>query len=83
MRMADEIKVAVVAAVCVIALAIVFKQVLHTRPYFLVSYAPSLVFIAYLLTRRPRRPVSKWNGALGWSLATVAVTLLMVVVSVI
>ncbi len=83
MRIADEIKVAVVAAACVITIAIVFKLALHTKPHFLVAYAPSLVFIAYLLTRRPRRPVSKWNGVLPWSLAIAAVTLLVILVSAI
>lgn len=83
MRIADEIKVALVAAVCVMVIAVTFKWVLHTKPYFLVAYAPSLVFIGYLLTRRPRRPVSNWNGVLPWSLAIAAVTLLVILVSAI
>jgi len=52
MKVPDEIAVALVAAVCVIGLAIAFKNVFNVNAPFLFGIAaPLYPFIVYLITR--------------------------------
>ena len=74
MRMADEIKVALVTAVCVLGVAIIFKNVLHVQADFIVSNGPSYLFIVYIITRGQAKK-SKCDKPLYWSLAIIFVTL--------
>ena len=52
MKVPDEIAVASVTAVCVIGLAIAFKNVFNVNPPFLLSIpVPLYLFIVYMITR--------------------------------
>ena len=77
MRIADEIKVASVTAVCVLGVAIIFKNVLHIQADFIVSNGPSYLFIVYIITRGQAKK-SKCDKPLYWSLAIIFVTLLTI-----
>jgi Mn2+/Fe2+ NRAMP family transporter len=51
-KVSDEIVVALVTAVCVIGLAIAFKNVFNVNPPFLFSIpVPLYLFIVYMITR--------------------------------
>ena len=51
LKLADEVKVALVTAACVLGIAILFKKVLHVQADFIVSNGPSYLFIVYIITR--------------------------------
>ena len=79
---ADEIKVALVAAVCMIGSAIIFKRVLHTEAQGLLSRAPTYLIIIYLFTRgavkKDKNKKSNWYNPLYWSLAIIFFTILSI-----
>ena len=80
---ADEIKVALVAAVCMIGSAIIFKRVLHTEAQGLLSRAPTYLIIIYLFARgavkKDKNKKSNWYNPLYWSLAIIFFTILSIV----
>ena len=78
MKLANEIKVALVTAGCVLALAIVFKNILYVRADLIVTNGPFYLFIVYLITRGQTK-ASKCDKPLYWSLAIVLVTIAIVV----
>ena len=82
LKLADEIKVALVTAACVLSIAILFKKVLHIQADFLVSNSPSYLFIIYIITRGQAKK-SKFDKPLYWSLAIIFVTLLTIILHVI
>ena len=73
MRIADEIKVALVTAACILGMAIITKNVLNVQLDFISQYAPSWVFIVYIITRGQAKKYS--HEALYWSIAIMAVTI--------
>ena len=77
MKIADEIKVALVTAACIIAMAIQ-KNVLNLQLDFVSQYVPTLMFIAYILTSRQAKKVK--HSAVYWSAAIVAVTAAILVI---
>ncbi len=77
MKLADEVKVALVTAACVLGIAIIFKNVLHVQADFIVSNGPFYLFIVYLITRGQAKK-SKCDKPLYWSLAIIFVTLLTI-----
>lgn len=73
MKLPDEIAVALVTAVCVIGLAIAFKNVFNVNVPFLFSIAvPVYPFIVYLITRPTLQRFK--HEALLWSAAIVLVS---------
>jgi hypothetical protein len=44
MKLADEVKVALVTAACLLGIAIIFKNVLHVQADFIISNSPSLYY---------------------------------------
>ena len=42
MKLADEVKVALVTAACLLGIAIILKNVLHVQADFIVSNSPSI-----------------------------------------
>ncbi len=78
MKLANEIKVALVTGACIIGIAIIFKYVIHIQADFIVSNAPVYLFIVYLITKG-RAKKSKCDMPLYWSLAIIFVTLVIIV----
>jgi len=75
MKWPDELKLAIVTGACVIAIAILFKNVLHIQPSFIIS-PPLLVFIVYLIIRTTSK--TKYDDTLYWGLAIGIVTILTI-----
>ena len=67
--MRDEVKVSLVTAVCILALAIISKNVLNVQLDFITQYGPVWVYIAYISTK------DKTKKSKYWSLAIILVTL--------
>lgn len=78
MKIADEVKVALVTAACILSIAIIFKNVLHVQADFMVSNGPVYLLIVYLITRGQAKK-SKCDKPLYWSLAIIFVTLLTII----
>ena len=72
MKISDEVKVALVTAACILALAVIPKNVLNVQLDFISQYAPSWMFIVYILTSQQSRKIK--HNALYWSVAIAAVT---------
>ena len=73
MKLSDEIAVALVTAVCVIGLAIAFKNVFNVNvPFLFSTAAPIYPFIVYLITRPTLQRFK--HEALLWSAAIVLVS---------
>lgn len=86
-RIADEIKVALVAAVCILGSAIILKNVLHTKSDIILSNGPAYLIIIYLITRgavtKGGSKKSNWDNPLYWSLAIIFITVLTIVLHVV
>lgn len=78
MKLSDELKVSLVTAVCILALAVVSKA-LSLQLDFISQYGPVWVFIAYTSTKDVKKK-SICSNALFWSLAIILVTLAILVV---
>jgi len=72
MKIADEMKVALVTAACILGVAIISKNVLNVQLDFISQYAPSWTFIVYIITRGQAKKCK--HETLYWSIAIVAVT---------
>ncbi|MBU7025715.1 MAG: hypothetical protein HXS48_02145 [Theionarchaea archaeon] len=77
MELADEVKVALVTAACVLGIAVIFKNVLHVQADFIVSNGPFYLFIVYLITRAQAKK-SKCDNPLYWSAAIIFVALVTI-----
>jgi hypothetical protein len=77
MKIADEIKVSLVTAVCILILAIVSKNVLNIQLDFISQYGPSWMFIIYIITRGQKQKCR--HETFYWSLAIIAVTALVLI----
>jgi len=73
-KIADEIKIVLVTAVCVFGIAIIFKNVLHIQPDFIILNSPVYLFIVYIITRSQTKKL-KYDKPLYWSLAIIFITL--------
>ena len=80
MRLASEIKVSLVAGVCVLALAIISKYFLKVELDFMSQYGPVWICITYVMTRNKQEKSKACNRPLFWSLAMIAATALILVV---
>ncbi len=72
-KLADEVKVALVTAACLLGTAIIFKNVLHVQVDLLISNGPVYLFIVYIITRGQAKKL-KCDKPLYWSLAIIFVT---------
>ncbi len=86
-RIADEIKVALVAAVCILGSAIILKKVLHAEPDIILSNGPAYLVIIYLITRgavkKGGTKKTNCDKPLYWSLAIIFITVLTIVLHVV
>ncbi len=73
--MKDEVKVSLVTAVCILALAIIPKNVLNVQLDFITLYGPVWVYIAYIITKDNVKKSKICSSSLFWSLAIIFVTL--------
>jgi len=76
-KLANEVKVALVTAACVLGIAIIFKNVLHVKADFIILNSPVYLFIVYIITRGQAKK-SKCDKPLYWSLAIIFVTSLII-----
>ena len=67
-KLSDEVKVSLVTAVCILALAVISKEVLHMQLDFVSQYAPLWMFIAYIIVK------DNCKNPLFWSLAIILIT---------
>jgi hypothetical protein len=76
MSFPDEVKVSLVTAVCILALAAVSKSFPHTNIDLVSSYGPLWLFIVYIATKEHYKGSrkSKCGSTWLWSLAIAAVT---------
>ena len=80
MKLSDEIKLSLVTAVCILALAIVSKNILNVQLDFVSLYGPVWVYIAYIISRDKTKKSKTCSSPLFWSLAIIFVTLAILVV---
>lgn len=78
---ADEIRVALVAGFCIIALAVLFKRILHIEADSVLTNSPSYLIIVYLLTRSTKKTREALDWRL-WSLIIIAFSVIAVIVTV-
>ena len=80
MKLTDEIKVSLVTAVCILALAIISKNILNVQFDLISQYGPVWMLIAYLATKGTNKKSKTCSSPLFWSLAIIFVTLAILVV---
>ncbi len=74
MPMADEIKVSLVTAACLLAIAFVSKNILNVQLDFLSQYAPLWIFIFYIISRsRATVSVLTWSSLIIFVTATILI----------
>jgi len=74
MKLSDEVKVSLVTVVCILALAIISKNVLNVQLDFVSLYGPVWVYIAYISTK------DKTKKSKYWSLVIILVTLAILII---
>lgn len=74
-KLSNDLKVSLVTAICLLALAIVSKNVLRVQLDFISLYGPVWVYIAYIATRDKQKESKTCGSPLFWSLAIIFVTL--------
>ena len=77
MKLANEVKVALVAAVCLLGMVIVFKNVLHIQVGFMILNSPLWLYVLYIITREQTKKLK--SETLYWSLAIIFVTLATII----
>ena len=77
----DEIKVALVAGLCIVGMAILFKRILHIEVDSLITNSPSYFIILYLISRSIKKP-EKGGGWILWSSIIIIFTIIAVIVNV-
>jgi len=77
----DEIKVALVAGFCIIAMAVLFKKILHIEVDSLISNSPAYFVILYLISGAAKKP-EKAGGWILWSSIIVFFSIVAVIINV-
>jgi EamA domain-containing membrane protein RarD len=74
MKLSDEVKVSLVTAVCILALAIVSKNIINVQLDFISLYGPVMVFIVYIILKDNVKKSKIYFSPLIWSLAIIFMT---------
>jgi len=77
----DEIRVSLVAGICIILVAIVVKKILHLEAVPAFRNGPIIVIILYIITRGAYKKCEKkpkWDRPLYWSLALICISIITV-----
>ena len=82
MKIPDEVKVAMVTAACLLAIAILFRNVIHRSVDMLVAIGPFYLFFVYLLTRGQAKK-SGGGAIVAWNVVIVLVTFLIIIIYII
>jgi len=75
-----ELKVSLVTVVCILALAVISKNILHVQMDFVSQYAPIWMFVVYIITREKAKASKICGRPLFWSISIVLITLAILVV---
>jgi hypothetical protein len=78
--MTEEVRLSLVTAVCVVALAVVAKWGLARQLDFVSRFAPIWVYVAYLATRDKRANSKPPGTVLGWSAVMIVITIAVALV---
>ncbi len=70
MKLSDELKISLVTAFCILALAIIAKNILMVQLDFVSQYGPVWMYMAYIGAKEQKARCS----TLFWSLAIILVT---------
>ncbi len=79
MKIPGETSVALVAGACMVAIAVLFRNVIHKQVDMLVAIAPFYLFLVYLITRGQARKVGT-NQVLAWNFVIILVTFVIILV---
>ncbi|MFH1225359.1 MAG: hypothetical protein V1676_06180 [Candidatus Diapherotrites archaeon] len=75
MKFSNGIKISIVAAACILALAAVSRYFLNVQLDFISQYGPVWVYIAYVITRDNAEKSKTCGSPLFWSLAIIIATM--------
>ena len=75
MKLTDDVKVSLVAAVSILSLAIVSKNVLNVQLDFISLYGPVWIYIAYIITKDKTKKSKLCGSSIYWSLAIIIATI--------
>jgi hypothetical protein len=74
MKLTDEVKVSLVTAACILALAVITKTILNVQLDIISQYGPVWIYIAYISTRGDKKKSNRYDSLAFWSLLIIAVT---------
>jgi hypothetical protein len=77
-KLADEVKLALLTAACILIIALITKLVLHVETNIIKSNGPVYLFILYIITRGQAQK-SKCDKPLYWGLGIVLITVLTII----
>ncbi|MDI6886490.1 MAG: hypothetical protein QMD22_09185 [archaeon] len=80
MKLADEVKVALVTAVCILGLAVLSKYVINVELDFISQYGPVWMFMVYVITKEKAKKSKICCTTLFWSLTIILVTVAILVI---
>ncbi|MCD6590592.1 MAG: hypothetical protein J7K72_01325 [Candidatus Aenigmarchaeota archaeon] len=75
MKLSNEVKISLIAVICILVLTIISKNILHVQLDFISQYGPLWVYIVYIISRDKTRQSKICSNPLSWSLAIIFVTL--------
>lgn len=79
MRLSDETKVALVTGACLLAIALLFRNVIHKHMDLVVSIGPFYLFFLFLITRGQSKK-SGGGQVLAWNIVIILVTFLVILI---
>ena len=80
MKLTDELKIALVTAICILGLSVVSKYVINVELDFIAQYGPVWMFIVYVITKERQKKSNICCTALFWSLTIILVTVAILVI---
>jgi hypothetical protein len=79
MKLSDDTKVALVTAICLLAIALLFRSVIQKPMDLLVAIVPFFLFFIYLITRGQAKK-SGGSQAKIWNIVISLVTFLIILI---
>jgi len=79
MKLSNEVKVSLVTAICILALAVISKSVLRVQLDVISFYGPVWIYIAYIISKDEIKKSKICNSPLFWSLMIILVTIAILV----